>query len=116
MEKKVASKFNVIEDLVSSGEWDHVRYLIKEELSFLNKTNIDTLKENQKEFLLPWNTLYLFEREIKNKLIAEGFKKEIIEDSQELFEIVYSLDHRVCPSECPESVRILSSDKKTFDP
>lgn len=73
-----------VDSLITTDEWDHVRYLISEELKCCDvKGGLDPAD-------LPF--FPYFEGKTKKKLIEVGFKKEIIEDKQKIKKLIYVLD------------------------
>ena len=83
MVKNFDPQFSIIDSLIISNEWsewDHVRYLIGEELKGLE------VRKRIKPEYLPF--IAYFEGEIKGKLIKAGFEKDDIINNQERLEII----------------------------
>jgi hypothetical protein len=83
MGKNFDPQFSIIDSLIISNEWsewDHVRYLIGEELKGLE------VRKRIKPEYLPF--IAYFEGEIKGKLIKAGFEKDDIINNQERLEII----------------------------
>lgn len=86
MKKKTDPQFNVIDDIIISDEWDHVRYLIGEHLKGLEVAGEVRRKE------LPF--FAHFEHEIKSKLIKAGFRKEIIDNQKRFGAVLNGLNNQ----------------------
>jgi len=86
MKKKIDHQFNVIDDIIISDEWDHVRYLIGEHLK-----NLELAGEVKREEL-PF--FAHFEHEIKSKLIKKGFKKDIIDNQKRFGTVLNGLNNQ----------------------
>ena len=72
------------EAILTSDKWNHFRYLIEEELKGL------AINKDIKAEYLPF--IGYFECKIKEKLLNAGFKKEIIEDPEELKSLITVLN------------------------
>ena len=107
MSKKPQKEYSTFE-LLSSDEWDHVYYLIKEELIFLNNNiKIRNLSKRNRQNLFINNAAYLFENDLKNKLQEKDFDKNLINNLDKIRDIIeneYYFD-------CPKKVLKYSSDK-----
>jgi len=110
-------------NLLTSDEWDHVRYLIEQDLNCL--ATIDITKDSElSNHLFHSNILFLFEREIKEQLIKAGFEKKVIENQEKLKQVVKTLDkqgliiHGYWDENLlyglPTTVLTFSEDRKTF--
>lgn len=87
MKKKIDHQFNVIDDIiVSDDEWDHVRYLIGEELKVLEV--VDKPRQEDLPFFAH------FEYKIKRKLIKAGFKKDIIDNQKRFGKVLNGLNNQ----------------------
>jgi len=64
-------------------EWDHVRYLINEDLKLCDMKNVDRN---------PITFISYYEDAVKEKLIKAGFEKGVIENNESLERILYVLD------------------------
>jgi len=82
--KKQIDPFNLIDSLLTSDDWDHVTYLIEEDLKYYEIE--DDAELTQSIFISD------FEDSIKIKLIKSGFKKEAIESQERMKAILEGLN------------------------
>lgn len=103
------------DSLLTSDEWDHVRYLIGE---YLQACEVEgAFDPNDLPFLL------FFESKIKAKLIKAGFEKDIIENPEQFEEILKALytegifingTWHEAPSGFPPDMVTFSKDRRTY--
>jgi len=93
---------------ICDDEWEQVRYSIENELEFLNTESVQNLPDRNRENLFINCLIHLFERDLMNKLAKKGFKKNVIEDPEEISLIIKQGGY----FKCPKDILKYSPDKR----
>lgn len=121
--KRILPESLTTDNFITTEEWDHVRYIHEEHIKEMEVTDLNESR------IARYAHFTLIEDETKEKLIAAGFKKESLEDSYQLENLVKKLDEQGrtyafhdaywmpdALTHCgyPKAVLIINTNKKMF--